>query len=199
MYDYLDKTLENLVRRDLPDLIGKQVDISFNPPDSGFEASVSRLTVNFFLYDVRENRELRDNEPWIERKSDRKAEVKPPPKRIDCSYLITAWQKSGGQKQTEDEHHLLGQVTRVLLRYPTLPKEVWAAGLETEELPLPTTALLPGRLQSLGEFWQALGGKPKAALNYQVTLAIQPFAADTVPVVLEKQLRQRQLEEGERP
>jgi hypothetical protein len=36
----------------------------------------------------------------------------------------------------------------------------------------------------LGEFWQALGGKPKAALNYTVTIAAQPFEAVTLPLVV---------------
>jgi hypothetical protein len=27
-------------------------------------------------------------------------------------------------------------------------------------------------LQSVSEFWQALGGKPKAALNYTVTIGV---------------------------
>jgi hypothetical protein len=44
--------------------------------------------------------------------------------------------------------------------------------LEGQEPPLPAVSLQPGRLQSLGEFWQALGGKPKAALNYTVTIAV---------------------------
>jgi hypothetical protein len=35
-------------------------------------------------------------------------------------------------------------------------------------------------------------------LNYQVTLAMPVFQAKTVPVVLEKQLRQGQMEPGER-
>lgn len=198
MYDDLDRTLESLLKRDLTAILGAQVNVSFEAPDNDFAGAVKPQTIDLFLYDVRENRDLRNVEPWIERTGDGKAKITPAPVRIDCSYLITAWpgRDSNG---TRDEHHLLGEVTRVLLRYPTLPQEVLQGELKSQELPLPTTTLQPGRLQSLGEFWQALGGKPKAALNFQVTIALAPFEAATVPVVLDKRIGQRQLEEGERP
>ena len=51
------------------------------------------------------------------------------------------------------------------------------------------TTLQPGRLQSLGEFWQALGGKPKAALNYTVTFAVESFEAEAVTLVTDKTIR----------
>ena len=72
----------------------------------------------------------------------------------------------------------------VLLRYPTLPGEVLQGQFRNQELPLPTAVLQPGHLQSLGEFWQALGGKPKAALNYTVTIAVKPFETVEVPLVV---------------
>jgi len=103
--------------------------------------------------------------------------------RIDCPYLITAWPSKGSPTPTEDEHRLLSETIMVLLRYPTLPSAVLEGQLGSQELPLPTSILQPGQLQSLGEFWQALGGKPKAALNYTVTIAVQPFEAVEVPLV----------------
>jgi hypothetical protein len=200
MFHYLDLTLQELLKRRLPKFLGDPLEVSFQAPDTEFASKAAQTKipiVDLFLYDVRENRELRTVEPWIERTPDGKAEIKPAPVRIDCSYLITAWSnedKTGALEQ----HELLGEVTKVLLSYPTLPQEVLHDELRSQELPLPTTTLQPGRLQSLGEFWQALGGKPRAALNYQVTLAMPVFQAKTVPVVLEKQLRQGQMEPGER-
>jgi hypothetical protein len=83
-----------------------------------------------------------------------------------------------------DEHRLLGEVIMVLLRHPTLPPEVLQGQLLNQELPPPTAVLQPGHLQSMGEFWQALGGKPKAALNYTVTIAVQPSEVVEVPLVV---------------
>jgi hypothetical protein len=58
--------------------------------------------------------------------------------------------------------------------------------------------LQPGQLQSMGEFWQALGGKPKAALNYTVTIGVAPHAPEeTGPLVTDKVIKFRQgIEEG---
>jgi hypothetical protein len=67
---------------------------------------------------------------------------------------------------------LLGEVMKILLRYQTIPKDLLQGSLSYQALPLPTTALQSGRLQSLGEFWQAMGGKPRAALHYTVTVGV---------------------------
>jgi hypothetical protein len=72
------------------------------------------------------------------------------------------------------------------LRYRTLPPELLRGSLAASDLPLPVSALQPGRLQSLGEFWQAMGGKPKAAINYTVTLSIDVAAPEEVRLVTER-------------
>lgn len=61
---------------------------------------------------------------------------------------------------------------KVLLRHPVLPEVLLQGSLKGQEPPLPSSTLQPGRLQSVGKFWQALGGKPKAALNYTVTIGM---------------------------
>jgi hypothetical protein len=80
---------------------------------------------------------------------------------------------------------------RVLLRYRTIPEDVLQNDLKEQEVPLPISSLQPGRLQSMGEFWQALGGKPKAALNYQVTLSIGIAKPEAVPLVTDKVIKIR--------
>jgi hypothetical protein len=100
--------------------------------------------------------------------------------RIDCSYLITAWPSEGSNTPALDEHRLLGEVMKVLLRYPLLPDPVLQGALRDQPFPPPSSTLQPGHLQNLGEFWQALGGKPKAALNYTVTVALQVFTAQAL-------------------
>jgi hypothetical protein len=172
--DDLDRTLENLVRRGLPQELVSQVTISFAPPGDEFPpTSVSLPAIDLFLYDVRENRELRSNEPRMDRPLNGPVRQAPPPVRVDCSYLVTAWASESSNTPAQDEHRLLGEVMQVLLRHSTLPREVLQGSLALQELPLPTSALQPGQLQNLAELWQALGGRPKAALNYTVTLAVQ--------------------------
>jgi hypothetical protein len=174
MIDDLDRTLEALLKRELPPDLVEQVTISFATPDDQFPpSSVTLPAIDLFLYDMRENRELRSNEWLVERQSDGTATKKRPPVRLDCSYLITAWASQSSTTPAQDEHHLLGEVMKVLLRHPTIPDEVLQGSLRGQQPPLPASVLQPGLLQSLGEFWQALGGKPKAALHYTVTIGVE--------------------------
>jgi hypothetical protein len=190
MIDDLDRTLEELLKRDLPQSLVEQVAISFDTPDDQFPpTSVTLPAIDLFLYDVRENLELRSNEWSMTRSSDGTAQRRLPPTRVDFSYLITAWPSESAPNPAQDEHRLLGEVMLVLLRYPKLPGDLLQGSLRQQDLPLPTSVLQPGRLQSLGEFWQALGGKPKSALNYTVTIAVQPFEAVEVPLALENVVR----------
>lgn len=177
MIDELDDSLELLLARELPPALKGKVEISFATPDDQFSpGDEGKLAVNLFLYDIRENNELRNNEWEVEHKEN-VVYREPPPIRIDCSYLVTAWSSADERYRPKEEHRVLTEVMIILLRYPTLPKKFLTGSLEKRAPPLPTTALQPGRLQSLGEFWQALGGKPKAAFDYTVTISVQPHSA----------------------
>jgi hypothetical protein len=175
MIDELDRSLENLLKREMPPELVSQVSISFAPPDGKFPPpSVALPAIDLFLYDVRENRELRDGEWRVERQSDGTAVRKAPPVRIDCSYLITTWPSSNSTTPARDEHRLLGEVMKALLRHATLPTAVLDGSLQEQRSPLPASSLQPGRLQSLSELWQALGGRPKVTLSYTVTIGVDP-------------------------
>src|SRR4029450_9142907 len=145
--------------------------------------SVTLPAVDLFLYDVRENVDLRSNEVFVEHRTDGTALPARTPVRVDFSYLLTALASQSLPDRAQDEHRLLGEVMRVLMRHRTIPEDVLQGVLVTQSPPLPASALQPGRLQSLGEFWQALGGKPKAALNYSVTLGLEVSAPQEVRVV----------------
>ena len=196
MINDLDKTLSVLLKRDLPSELADQVQISFATPDDQFPPQAVTLpAIDLFLYDVRENLELRSNEVYIDRRSDGTAKQTRAPVRVDFSYLITAWPSDSVPDPAADEHRLLGEVMRVLLRHRTIPEEVLRGVLKSQEPVLPVSSLQPGRLQSLGEFWQALGGKPKAALNYQVTLSVEVDDTAEVHLVTDKIIKVR-LERG---
>lgn len=52
---------------------------------------------------------------------------------------------------------------------------------------MPAKIVAGNQLQSLGEFWQAMGGRPKATLHYGVTLSVDVFDPEEVgPEVTEK-------------
>jgi hypothetical protein len=199
MIDDLDKTLEELLRRELSAGLVNQVAISFAPPDNEFPPQdVKPPAVNLFLYDIRENLDLRDTQWILERRPDGTAVRAKSPVRVDCSYLITAWSSQGSKSRWLEEHHLLGEVMKVLLRHPTLPAVLLQNRLAGQEPPLPASTLQPGRLQSPAEFWQALGGKPKAALHYTVTIGIPAeHDFDIDRPVFDKHLKFEDMPEGQ--
>jgi Pvc16 N-terminal domain len=177
MIDDLDKSLIALLKAELPSNLVSQVAISFAAPDEQFPPQgVALPALDLFLYDIQENRELRSAEWTVERRDDGSAVQMRPPIRLDCSYLITAWASASSSNPAQDEHRILGEVLKVLVRHPLIPDAVLQGVLKGQRPPLPSTTLQPGRLQSLGEFWQALGGKPKAALTYTVTIALDASA-----------------------
>jgi hypothetical protein len=189
MLQDLDKTLKGLLSSQLPAGIVQPDNIGFEVPDP---ESISTPGINLFLYDVRENLELRNTVGGFVRQNDGTAIKQRPPARVDCSYLITAW-PSKSQKTSKpdaaEEHQMLGEVMKVLLRFPTLPEEVLQGSLKGQEPPVRAFSLRPGQLQNMGDFWQALGGKPKASLNYIVTIAVSLDGDDTtVPLVTDQRL-----------
>ena len=198
MIDDLDQTLEALLRQELPSYLASQIAISFAIPDNQFPpASVSLPAIDLFLYDMRENLSLRHSEWTVERHPDGTATKKRPQTRVDCSYLITAWPSAGVPNPAQDEHRLLGEVLKALMRHRIFPSAVLQGSLKTQDPPISAVPLQPGYLQSLGEFWQALGGKPKAALNYTVTLSVEVSApVELGPVVLATGTHFREMKVG---
>ncbi|MGH3929409.1 MAG: DUF4255 domain-containing protein [Pseudonocardiaceae bacterium] len=185
MFHDLDATLEALVAAELS---LRNVAISFAGPDDQFPpSSVTLPAIAFFLYDVRENVELRSNQWETQRQSNGMITRRPPPARVDCSYLITAWPSESAPNPAQDEHRLLGEVLKVLLRHRSIPETYLRGELVGQEPPVPTKIIAENQLQSLGEFWQAMGGRPKATLHYGITLSVDVFAPEEVgPEVTEK-------------
>jgi len=168
MINDLDETIKHLLREHIP-LDPGEVDVTFEVPDREWSSRISKPTLNCYLYDIRENRALRESDWIVERGEDNKTITRQrPPIRVDLSYLITAWTQS-----PEDEHTLLWHTMAVLLRFPVLPEAVLQGRLREQTLPVRTQAAQPdGVLKSPGEFWTALENQLKPSLGYVVTLAM---------------------------
>jgi hypothetical protein len=188
LFDDLDATLAALLAEELP---VENVTVSFAAPDDQFPPSgVALPAVSFFLYDIRENRELRADRFELDTRADGTVTRVRTPVRVDCSYLITAWPSESAPDPAADEHRLLGEVMKVLLRHRRIPEEHLAGDLAGREPPVPTRFLAESQLHSLGEFWQAMGGKPKATLQYGVTIGLDIFEpVDVGPQVTESAVR----------
>jgi hypothetical protein len=76
---------------------------------------------------------------------------------------------------------------KVLLRHRAIPATYLRGELAGQEPPLPARIVAEAQLHSLGELWQAMGGKPKAALHYAVTVSVDVFQpAEVGQVVTDK-------------
>jgi hypothetical protein len=178
----LDQTLKQLLIQKVP-LDPTEVNIKFEAPDREWAASQSKPTINVYLYDMRENHELRSYE-WNVERSHGTATRKKTPTRLDLSYLITVW-----TKDIADEHRLLGQITIALMRHPFLPEELFEGILKGLEYPVHTSTAQPdGLLKGPGDFWTALENKLKPSINYVVTLPVDLAIAVTAPIVSTKVL-----------
>lgn len=181
MFQDLDSTLAELLKRGLPPALANQVSISFDTPDAQFPPSTLALpTLNLFLYDIQENRELRSTEPRVERQVSGRVLSLPAPVRVDCRYLVTAWAKPGVPQPYQDEHRILGEALRVLLRYREIPAEALRGDLAAQIFPLRAVVLQDSAQQSRGDIWQALGGKPRASFYYAVTLGVEVREAEDI-------------------
>jgi hypothetical protein len=183
MISDLDETIKQLlVKKGALD--SGEVDISFETPDREWSASISKPTVNIYLYDIHENRQLRGTEWVVEKDRNGTATKKKNPSRIDLFYLITVW-----TNDPADEHRLLWHVMLTLFRYPELPEELLSGQLIQQEYPIKTTTAQPdGVFQNTADFWGALDNQLKPSINYIVTLALDLDVAFTAPVVKTKVL-----------
>lgn len=179
----LDLTLAKLLREKVP-LPAAGYDLSFDRPDEKWAGGIStqKQTVNLYLYDIYENRELRSNEPLLLRHPDGTVTLRQPPVRINCVYLVTAWSPAAVDAALE-EHHLLSQILNTVLHYPTIPEEVLEGSLTGQELPLPVIAAHPEGPKNLGEFWMAVGNKIRPSLSLVVTLGFDMAEIAAGPVV----------------
>ncbi len=161
-----------------PELAAAQ--IVFDRPSEPF--SPGQTTVDLFLHDIRENVELRNNEPTFTR-TNGLVTLRRPPLRVACSYLVTAW-PVGGANTALQEHRLLSQVLQVLGGLRTIPAAFLRGTLVGQVPPLPLLTAQPDSLRIASEFWTALGNKMRPSVTVTATIALEVFAPETAPLVI---------------
>ncbi|WP_405864094.1 Pvc16 family protein [Streptomyces sp. NBC_00005] len=171
MFHDLDGTLTRLLHAapvaELPEL--QAADVSFETPDRAF--APGNATVDLFLYEVRENHEIRDPVPVVERVGNTFVRSRPP-LRADCSYIVTTWASGGvGAARVAAEHRLLGQALGWVSRFPRIPETYLQGALLSARrvYPLPTMIAQLDPNQHAGDFWAAMGIAPRPAFYLTVT------------------------------
>ena len=161
------------------------MDFSFETPDREWSATVSKPTINLYLYDIRENHELRGTEWIIEKDRNGLATRKKNPNRIDLSYLITIW-----TNDIDDEHRLLWHVLLTLFRYPELPPELLSGQLTQQTCAIQMSTAQPdGLYNNPSDFWTALDNEIKPSVYCVITMPLDIDLAFTAPTVRTKTLK----------
>ncbi|MBS9427307.1 hypothetical protein CE143_12305 [Photorhabdus luminescens] len=144
------------------------IDIRFDLPE--INSTPAKPTVSVFLYDIHEDLQLRSAEPrsynpatnsllsgWV---------------NINYNYLITYWHSNqpSGDASNPDSHpnnqaaRVMTAILNALVNNRQLPK-----------IPAAYTRVIPPQenLNSLGNFWQALGNRPRLSLLYSITAPVK--------------------------
>ena len=182
MFDEVDESLRSLLIGDVP-LDATEVDISFDRPSREWSSRLARPTLNVFLFDIRERVDFRDDSLRIRELANGTVTRGRPPRRIDLSYLVTAW-----TRETDDEHRILARVLACLYRNQKIGDEYLRGSLKDAELPVLLRAPAPDHLQKSVDFWGVMDNELRVGLTWVVTAPLDAFAPITGPVVLTKEI-----------
>lgn len=192
MIQDLDATLKELLQTDHPDALApaqlRAAEVSFVTPDRNY--APDKATVNLFLYEVKENRELRDRVP-IHETVDNVVVRRMPPLRMDCCYIVTAWSAELHEDKIVEEHRLLSQALIQLTRFPAIKADFFKGSLIGQPVPPPISIAQVDAGKEMRDFWTALGTSPRPLFHLVVTLAMAPeeMPVSEGPPVVAKQVR----------
>jgi hypothetical protein len=151
--------------------------INFAAPKEEWQRQQRNLVLNCYLFRLQEDRARRSNARTLTRHLDGTSSLELEPPRLECAYVITAWnfaQQLGNEEREQQEHRLLGQTLLVLWRNPTLPLKYLSAALAaTQPLELPMIAAESNELGGGdSDFWSGLGTYLRPSVTCKVTMSV---------------------------
>ena len=164
-------------------------DFYFTVPDEDWLARVhsgNNLRLNIYLYEIRENREMR-RAPWdvIELPNHTSVESHPPV-YFDCHYLLSAWSPEEDSEATSpvlSEHQVLAETLRVLLRNPDVTPGTLGlgGGPVFQQSHVYLTVAPPETPRVLNDFWSTMKLPWRPAVQLIATAPLD-LLQDTPPV-----------------
>jgi Pvc16 N-terminal domain/Carboxypeptidase regulatory-like domain len=183
----LDRAVRALFERELAERGVEGVGVSFDAPTGAWASALDGPVLDLYLYDVKESREERRVE-WDEARVDGRTVERPPPVRLDVSYVITAWADT-----SENEHGLLSAALAIAYAHPALPDDVRTGVLAEDDAydhELRVRAAQPQGEGHNAAFWAALGAGHKASVDFGVGVWCRPGRArEQAPPVRTQTLR----------
>lgn len=180
----LDETIKQILYNE-GKLSRDDIDIVFDQPTGEWAAGLRGPTINLYLYDIRENLELRNtSEITVERMPNGIARRKFPPRRIDINYLVTVWARN-----PEDEHQLLWRILETFLHHGHIDPETTVGGVRDQPFTMPVRIALPSdAVRNMPDLWGVMENQLKPSINLMITLALDPRRGIEAPMVLQTRM-----------
>lgn len=175
----LDKTFENILREQ-----GKvqrsAIDIEFEMPTSEWSARLNRPTINIWCFDVRENLKLRTMEKSNVSYNGMTAMRSIPPRRMDITYLVTAW-----ANKPEDEHQLLWRALATLKAVRLLKPEDCEGELRFQNHDIRLlVADMSEPKANFTDLWSVVDNQMRLGFPVTATVELETDMGFSAPVVL---------------
>lgn len=185
MFNDVDETLKQFFTAELP-IAGGELDVSFDRPTREWSGRLSRPTLNCFLYDIRERAGFRDETPNV-KVTQNGLRRQRPPRRIDLSYMITAW-----VREPEDEHRVLARTLAAMYRAGQIDPRFFQGQLLDTEYPVLARIAPAEHVAKPADMWGVLDNELHTSLVWILTVPLEAFAAVEGPLV-----RTREISVGE--
>lgn len=180
----VDNILREILEKEMS-LRKGEVEIAFDQPRREWSARLNRPTINLYLFDVRENLDLRGSEqPVITNNPDGTVSIQHNPLRLDLLYLLTGW-----AREVQDEHRLLSEALTALMRYPFIPESMLPVGLRNQPAPVRLEVAHGSILEKITDLWTTLDNELHPGVRLMVTISLLPFKAETVKAVSTTEMR----------
>ena len=177
MFQDVDATLRAVLLADVP-IKKAEVDVAFDRPTRDWSSRLSKPTLNLFLFDVRERADLKDDVPIVTRDGNGRAIRQRPPRRLDLSYLVSAW-----TTEPDDEHRILARVLASMYRQEIIDPGVLQGDLQAAVLPILARVPPPDDVYKPHDLWGALSNDLHASLTWIWTVPLDVFKAEAGPLV----------------
>lgn len=175
----LSKTLENILR-DQGKIQRSAIDIEFEMPTSEWSARISRPTINVWCFDVRENLKLRTMEKGNVTYNGNIAVRSIPPRRMDVTYLVTAW-----ANKPEDEHQLFWRALATLKALRFLRPEDCEGDLRLQGHNIPLmVADMSEPKANFTDIWSVVDNQMRLGFPITATVELETDMGFSAPVVL---------------
>lgn len=179
-----DKTLEKLILTE-GNINKTEIDVAFDAPTGEWSSRLSRPTINCWCFDIRENLKLRVSDRNAAINGTQLARVSAPVRRMDLTYLVTAW-----ARKIEDEHQLLWRALGALKRFTVLEPEQCEGALRYQGHSIPMlVADMSSQQINLVDLWSVLENQMRLGFVVAATVDLDARYGFDVPLVLEATIR----------